>query len=172
MGHSSNDRTRVSAALISSNDGNVDQVNANTYSGYFTRQPGIRPGRTGSATGGRVCFRGTSSNLLADFRRRSGAGSSLGDKSFHREGVFGDFYLNKLDVSLYYQHGWDSAYFGTASTPLTGLPLGARSPTWNGAFVEPHYTVNPQFIVLRPWGMGENVTAGIRFSNKSDLGDI
>src|SRR6266581_949693 len=45
-----------------------------------------------------------------------------GNKSFHREGAFGLFYLKKLDFTLYYQHGWDSAFFGT-SAPTGGTPL-------------------------------------------------
>ena len=98
-------------------------------------------------------------------------GSSLGDKSFHREGFFGDFYINKLDVAVYYQHGWDSVYFGTASTPLTGLPAGARSPTWNGVFVEPHYTVNPQLIFF---GRTEFVRMSQQAlpTSKSDFGNL
>ena len=33
-----------------------------------------------------------------------------------------------------------------ASNQSANLPLGAAGPTWNGGFVEAHYTVNPQFI--------------------------
>ena len=36
QGHSLNDHTRASASVFSSSDGNVNLVNANTYSGYFT----------------------------------------------------------------------------------------------------------------------------------------
>ena len=59
----------------------------------------------------------------------------------------------------------------TASTPLTGLPTGARSPKWNGVFFEPHYTVNPQFVLF---GRGEFVRMSQQAlpTNKSDLGNI
>ena len=70
--------------------------------------------------------------------------TGIGNKPFNREGVFGIFYAKKLDFQLFYQHGWDSAYFGTSTPATMPLPLGARAPSWNGAFVETHYVFNPQ----------------------------
>jgi hypothetical protein len=95
-----------------------------------------------------------------------------GNKSFHREGAFGLFYLKKLDFTLYYQHGWDSAFFGT-STPADGTPLpaGAQSTAWNGGFIETHFTVNPQlfFIQRSEWvRMSRQALA----TNASNLGDL
>jgi hypothetical protein len=45
-------------------------------------------------------------------------------------------------------HGQDNVYLGNsvAANNPGGLPPGAVGPTWNGGFVEAHYTVNPQFI--------------------------
>src|SRR6201981_3078682 len=40
MGHSANDRTRISAALLSSNDGNVNLAYGNSYSGFFSGHQG------------------------------------------------------------------------------------------------------------------------------------
>src|ERR1700688_832940 len=48
MGHSLNDRTRVSAALLSSNDGNVNLTNgANSYSGFFAASQAFDAGKLG-----------------------------------------------------------------------------------------------------------------------------
>jgi hypothetical protein len=46
-------------------------------------------------------------------------------------------------------HGQDNVYLGNgiAVNDPNGLPAGAAGPTWNGGFVEAHYTVNPQFIL-------------------------
>ena len=148
QGHSYNDRFRASAALFSSSDGNVDLVNANTYSGYFTASYAFDAGGLGLQRVGAFAFVGQAPTYSLTSGGVPIAGSSLGDKSFHREGVFGDFYLQKLDVALYYQHAWDSAYFGTSSSPQTGLPAGAQAPTWNGYIIEPHYTVNPQLVLF------------------------
>jgi hypothetical protein len=48
MGHSANDRTRISAALLSSNDGNVQLTNgANSYSGFFAASQAFDAGKLG-----------------------------------------------------------------------------------------------------------------------------
>ena len=97
--------------------------------------------------------------------------SGRGNKSFHREGAFALLYAKKLDFTLYYQHGWDSAFFGT-STPADGTPLpaGAQSPSWNGGFVETHYTLNPQlfFIQRSEW---VRMSRQALTSNPANLGD-
>ena len=63
--------------------------------------------------------------------------------------MFGLLYLKKLDFQMIYQHGWDSAYFGTSTPANAPLPPGARTPTWNGGFVETHYVYNPQLIFIQ-----------------------
>src|SRR5579863_9946489 len=45
MGHSVDDRTRVSAALLSSNDGNVNLTTGNAYSGFFTASQAFDAGK-------------------------------------------------------------------------------------------------------------------------------
>ena len=48
MGHSMDDRTRVSAALISSSDGNVGLITgANSYTGFFTASQAFDTGKLG-----------------------------------------------------------------------------------------------------------------------------
>jgi hypothetical protein len=170
-GHSANDHTRISAALISSGDGNPDLLNANTYSGYFSASQAFDLGGLGLQRVGGYFFVGQAPTYALTAGSLPVPGSSLGDKSFHREGVFGDFYLSKLDVAVYYQHAWDSVFFGT-STPANGtLPAGARGPTWNGYFIEPHYTWNPQLVFF---GRTEFVRMSRQAlpDNPSDLGNI
>ena len=58
-------------------------------------------------------------------------------------------YAKKLDFQLFYQHGWDSAYFGTSTPSNMALPTGATGPSWNGGFVETHYVWNPQLIFIQ-----------------------
>ena len=151
-GHSANDHTRISAALISSSDGNPDLVNANTYSGYFSASQAFDLGGLGLQRVGGYFFVGQAPTYALTVGATSTTpglpvpGSSLGDKSFHREGVFGDFYVNKLDVAVYYQHAGDSVFFGTSTAANGELPAGAQGPTWNGYFIEPHYTWSPQLV--------------------------
>jgi hypothetical protein len=149
MGHSANDRTRYSAALISSNDGQVNLPNGNSYSGFFTASQGFDTGRFGVQRVGAYALVGNAPTFYLTSGGEPIPGSGKGNKPFYREGVFGLVYVKKLDFSLYYQHGWDSAFWGN-STPANGvLPAGARPAIWNGGFVETHYTVNPQLIFIQ-----------------------
>jgi hypothetical protein len=174
-GHSANDHTRISAALISSSDGSPDLVNANSYSGYFSASQAFDLGGLGLQRVGAYYFVGQaptySLTLTSAGVASPVAGSSLGNKAFHREGFFGDFYVKRLDLAFYYQHGWDSPFWGASTPANAALPTGARAPMWNGVFVEPHLTVNPQFVVFArgEWvRMSQQAIPG----TPSNLGDI
>lgn len=174
-GHSFNDHTRASAALFSSNDGNVDIPNANNYSGYFTASQAFDLGGLGLQRVGAYLFIGQAPTYSLTNSATGTAtpvpGSYLGSKPFHREGFFGDVYFSRFDVDLYYQHGVDNKYFATATAGNLPLPPGAQSTSWNGGFVEPHFSINPQLILFQrsEWvRMSKQPLA----SNPSDLGNI
>jgi hypothetical protein len=168
MGHSVDDRTRYSAALLSSNDGNVGLVaGSNSYSGFFTASQAFDAGRLGVERIGGYAMVGEAATY---YRTSAGVivpGSGIGNKSFHREGFVGLFYFGEhADVTVVTQHGWDNAWFGQGfgnavnpsdgtpgspllnATPGTVLPVGAQAPTWNGVLVEPHYVYSPQLIFI------------------------
>jgi hypothetical protein len=168
-GHSLNSRRRYSVAVLSSNDGNVN-LPTNSYSTFVTASQAFDTGRLGVDRVGAYLFAGEAPT----FSLTSGGAPVVGrgNKAFHREGAFALFYLKKLDFTLYYQHGWDSAFFGT-STPANGspLPAGAQAPAWNGGFIETHFTLNPQLFFLQrsEWvRMSRQALA----SNASNLGDM
>jgi hypothetical protein len=186
MGHSYNDRTRLSAAVFSSTDGNVDlPYGQNSYTAFFAGSQAFSTGRFGvQRVGGYAMFGVAPTTYLL-----SGGlplpGSGIGNKSFSRVGFEGLFYLgNHLDFQVFTQHGSDNAWFGAcfgdiitgtcdpANNNTTGiLPAGARNPTWNGAFVETHYVYNPQFTIFQrsEWvRMSQQAFA----TNPSNLGDI
>jgi hypothetical protein len=148
MGHSLNDRTRYSVSVLSSNDGNVNLPNRNAYSVFATASQAFDMGYDGGVNRvGAYYFGGVGPT----FSLTSGGVPILGvgNKGFHREGLFALLYFKKLDFQMYYQHGWDSAYFGTATPSNMPLPAGARSPTWNGGFIETHYVHSPQLIFIQ-----------------------
>jgi hypothetical protein len=164
MGHSYNDRTRYSASLLSSNDGNVGLgYGANSYTGFFTGSQAFDAGRMGVD---RVGFYAMVGEAPTQWLTNGGpnmpiGGSGIGNKAFHREGFVGQFYFGQhLDMQVVTQHGWDSAWFGQGygdlvdllngqnNTPGSTLPVGARAPTWNGVLVEPHYVYSPQLIFI------------------------
>ena len=165
MGHSFNDRTRYSAALISSVDGNVGLPYGNAYTGFFTASQAFDVGKLGVDRIGAYAMIGEAPTLYLT-QTSSGVttplgGSGLSKKSFHREGFVGQFYFGEhFDVQVVTQHGWDNAWFGQGygdliggtapnnNLPGTTLPAGSQAPSWNGVLFEPHYVYSPQLIFI------------------------
>jgi hypothetical protein len=162
MGHSYNDRTRYSAALLSSNDGSVGlPYGSNSYSGFFTASQAFDTGKLGVDRVGFYAMVGEAPTTWLTSGGVPIPGSGTGNKTFSREGFVGQFYFGQhADVTVVTQHGEDSAWFGQSygdlidgvavnnNLPGTVLPAGSRSPTWNGVLVEPHYVYSPQMIFL------------------------
>jgi len=161
MGHSWNDRTRYSAALISSTDGNVGLPYGNAYTGFFTFSQAFDTGRLGVDRIGAYAMVGEAPTYYLTQGGTPLAGSGLSNKSFHREGFVGQFYFGQhFDLQVVTQHGWDNAWFGQGygdligqtvsgnNLPGTVLPVGSLAPTWNGVLFEPHYVYSPQLIFI------------------------
>ncbi|MGA8867834.1 MAG: hypothetical protein WB510_12735 [Candidatus Sulfotelmatobacter sp.] len=187
MGHSYDDRTRYSAALLSSSDGTPGLVyGANSYSGFFTVSQAFDAGRAGVERIGAYAMIG---DAPTTWYTQGGpnapiGGSGIGNKSYHREGFVGSFYFGQhADLTVVTQHGWDNAWFGQGygdfidgvavgnNTPGTTLPAGARAPTWNGVLFEPHYVYSPQLIFIGRFEtikMSQQAMPGI----PSNLGNI
>jgi hypothetical protein len=162
LGHSYNDRTRVSAALLSSNDGQVGLPAGNSYSGFFTASQAFDTGKLGVQ---RLGFYAMVGEAPTQFLASNGApipGTGFGNKNFERVGFTGQFYFGKLDFQVVTQHGSDNKYFGTSTSPYgpypgnvtattNVLPAGAQNPAWNGILIEPHYVYSPQLIFIARW---------------------
>lgn len=156
MGHSYNDRTRISAALLSSNDGQVGLPSSNAYTGFFSASQAFDTGKLGVQRVGFYAMVGEAPTYFlttggGPIATPFGNSAGLGNKSFSREGFVGLFYLDKLDFLVVTQHGSDSPYFAAnPSVPSnTPLPAGFTSPTWNGFLVETHYVHSPQLIFIQ-----------------------
>lgn len=182
LGHSADDRTRVSAALVSSNDGNVNLPYGNSYTGFFAASHAFDVGKLGVDRIGAYAMVGQAPTGFLTTAGSPLPGTGFANKSFHREGFVGLFYFGKLDFLASTQHGWDSAWFGAGygdliggTTPLnnvagTLLPAGARAPSWNGAMVETHYVYSPQLIFIQrsEW---QRMSQQANSSLPSNLGD-
>jgi hypothetical protein len=171
MGHSANDRSRISAALINSSDGNVDLPGSNSYTGFFAGSQAFELGKLGTQRVGFYAMVGQAPTNALTSGGEPIPGGGFGNKNFSREGFNGLFYLGKLDFQVVTQHGSDDAYFGTATAAPGALPVGARSAVWNGAFVETHYVYSPQLIFIQrsEWmRMSQQAIPG----TPSNLGDI
>ena len=154
-GHNQNSYSRYSIALLSSVDGNPGPttraaqqpaVPARTYDVFANVNQGFAVKGLGVQRIGAYGYFGQSPTF---YLTSDGAPvEAKGNRSFSRVGAYGWWFIKDLDVETFYMHGQDNVYLGN-SIPANdpgGLPPGAVGPTWNGGFVEAHYTVNPQFI--------------------------
>jgi hypothetical protein len=200
LGHSADDRTRLSAALISSNDGNVNlTLGSNSYTGFFTGSQAFDAGRLGVERLGFYAMYGDAATYYRTLGGIPIPGSGIGNKSFSREGFVGQLYFTQhFDVQIVTQHGQDSAWFGQGygnavatdgnggttcvgnpgtngcppdNTPGTTLPAGARAPSWNGATFEAHYVYSPQLIFIGRYEL-ERMSQQSTVGLASNLGNI
>ncbi len=176
VGHSYDDRTRISAALLDSNDGNVNlTLGANSYSGFFTFDQAIDTGKWDVQRLGAYAFAGEAATYYRTLGGVPIAGSGIGNKSFYRIGFTGQFYFGPhFDLNVVTQHGQDNAWFGQGygnavntdgnggtlcsgppltnclanNTPGTTLPIGSQAPVWNGVTFEARYVYSPQLIFI------------------------
>ena len=177
MGHSYNDRTRLSAAVFSSTDGNVDlPYGQNSYTAFFAGSQAFSTGRLGvQRVGGYAMFGVAPTTYLL-----SGGvplpGSGIGNKSFSRVGFEGLFYLgNHLDVQVFTQHGSDNAWFGAcfgdiitgtcdpANNNTTGDPaVGCPQSHLEWCVRRNALRLQSSIYDLPAFGVGTHVAAGVR----------
>lgn len=191
MGHSVDDRTRVSASLLSSNDGNVNLTTGNAYSGFFTASQAFDAGKLGVERVGMYAMVGAAPVTYLTSGGVPIPASGTNNKDFYRVGFVGQIYLGNLDFQVVTQHGYDNVYFGqgygNATNPNNGtpgppglnyipgvspiLPATARAPVWNGYLVETHYTYSPQLIFIQrsEW---ERVSQQASTTNPGNLGNL
>ncbi len=124
-GHSENSYTRYSVALLSSSEGNPGLPNR-SYDGWASFNQGFPVGELGVQRVGAFAFFGQRPTFFNTSLGSPILGEGLGNKSFYRAGLTGLFY---------------------AASAL--LPVGARAPTWNGGFVETHFTYSPQLVFVQ-----------------------
>lgn len=168
-GHAANSYTRYTISLLSSNSGNVNLPNR-TYDGFITFSQAFPVRRLGLQRFGGFLYVGQ----RPTFAQSSGGaptGIGLGNRSFYRAGFAGDWYIGKLDFSTVYLRGSDNVFLGTGTAANAPLPVGAQGPTWNGGFIETHYTVNTKLVLLHRYELIRMSRQALA-SNPSDLGNI
>ena len=167
-GHSKNDYTRFSAALLSSNDGTENLPNGHGYDTFVTLSQAFEAGSLGLQRVGAFAYVGRAPTYTVGGELGT---DGLGQKSFYRAGFNGLWYIKKFDVMTQYLHGLDNALLGTATPSYNPLPAGAHSPTWNAGLIEPHYNLNPQFILIGRYELIRMSRQALD-TNAGNLGDI
>jgi len=154
MGHSRNSYTRYAFSVLSSNSGRVNLPTNRTYDYYVNVNQAFELPRLGLQRVGAYVYYGQSPTYSLTSAGAPILGTGRGNKPFWRAGVYGIWYAGKFDFSTLYLRGMDNVFIGTGTPsfkpPLTPVPLpaGARSPIWNGGFIETHYTATPQLLFL------------------------
>jgi hypothetical protein len=152
-GHSKNSYARYSIALLSSVDGNPGLTSggqggtSRTYDTFINLNEGFQAGGLGVQRVGLFGYFGMSPTY---FLTSGGTPvQAKGNRSFSRVGAYGWWFLKQFDIETLYMHGQDNVFLGNgvAANDPGSLPAGAVGPSWNGGFVEAHYTINPQFII-------------------------
>jgi hypothetical protein len=174
LGHSRDDRTRVSAALLSANDGQPGLPSNRAYDGFFTASRAFELGSFGLQRVGGFAFIGQASTFFQYTNGGVGVpGTGIGNKGFQRYGVIGMWYLRKFDITTIYFRGHDSPWLGTNTAATSGatLPTGAQAPSWNGALFESHYNFNPHWIIINRYEL-VRMSQQAFASNPGNLGNL
>ena len=174
MGHSKNDRTRISASLLSSNDGSPGLPTSRGYIGFFAASQAFQLGSLGLQRVGGFAYLGEAPTY---FQYTSGGvglpGTGIGNKGFQRYGLIGMWYIKKFDITTMYFHSRDDQTLAT-TTALTAapptVPAGARAPIWNGGLFESHYNLNPQLIFINRYEL-VRMSQQVFSTNPSNLGN-
>ena len=157
MGHSRNSYTRYSFSVLNSSDGQPNSV-SNSYDEYADFTQGFELPRLGLQSIGVYGYLGQRPTYFQTSNGAPLANAGLGSRTFSRIGAYGLWYFGKFDLSTFYMHGQDNVFLGNgvpANEP-SKLPLAAAGPTWNGGFVEAHYTYNPQLILVGKYETVQN----------------
>jgi hypothetical protein len=181
LGHSKNDRTRLSVSLLSATDGNPDFQSGiggaagRSYDVFVAGSRAFEAGRWGLQRVGGFAYFGHAATY-PQYTSGGGAilGTGVGNEPFYRIGFIGMWYLKKLDITTMYFYGHDSVYLGTntpANAGSIGLPPGSHAPSWNGALFETHYTFNPQMIFINRYEL-IRMSQQVLDSNPGDLGNL
>jgi hypothetical protein len=173
QGHSDNDYTRYSIAVLSSNNGQPGLPSNQTYDVYANLNKSFEAPRFGRQEFGVYGYLGQSPTFFQTVNGNPIPGTGMGNRSFYRAGAYGHWYIDKFDFYTFYTHGHDNVFLGNAvpANQPGSLPLGAAGPTWNGGFVEGHFNPNPRLILIGRYELSrisQQANPGIR----SNLGNI
>jgi hypothetical protein len=149
-GHSDNDYTRYSVAVVSNSNGETGLQASQSYDVYTNLNESFEVPRLGMQRVGVYAYVGESPTFFQTSGGRPIPGTGMGNRSFYRAGAYGQWYLGKFDFQTFYEHGQDNVFLGNSvpANQPSRLPAGAAGPSWNGGFVEAHYVYNPRLILI------------------------
>ena len=180
LGHNANSYTRYSVSVVSSNEGGVNfttdvvpgappsnrsyDVNLAFSQAFDAKSLGFERIGAFAYIGQRPTYFETTDGGTVPL-------VGLGNKGFYRVGFAGDLYIHNLELLPLFMYGHDNAYLGTATSSQGALPAGAEAPSFYGGFIESHYYLNPQNVIL---GRFEKINVGQQAltSNPGNFGNV
>jgi hypothetical protein len=149
QGHSANDYTRYSVAVVGNSNGSTGLPSNQAYDVYANFNQAFEVPHLGMQQVGVYGFFGQSPTFYQTSGGSPIPGTGMGNRSFYRLGAYGHWYVQKFDFYTFFMHGYDNVFLGNAvpANQPGNLPLGAAAPTWNGGFVEAHYNPTPRWVV-------------------------
>jgi len=167
QGHSENDYTRYSVAVVTNSNGAGGLPANQAYDVYANFNQSFEAPWLGSQQVGVYGYFGESPTYFQTSGGTPLAGTGTGNRSFYRIGAYGHWYVHKADFYTFFMHGYDNAFLGNAvpANQPFNLPLGAAGPVWNGGFVEGHYNPNPRLILIGKYElnrMSRQANPGVR----------
>jgi hypothetical protein len=147
-GHSLNSYTRYSAAVLTSSDGDPSSENFSSYDANLNFSQAFDGGKMGVERIGAFAYLGERPTSYQTSGGEEIQGSGSNRKMFYRAGLAGDFFLHNLEFLPLFMHANDNAYLASGADNSAPLPDGARDASWNGGFLESHYYINQQLVLL------------------------
>ncbi len=149
-GHSANDYTRYSVAMVSSNSGATGLPTNQTYDVYANVNQAFEVPRLGMQQVGVYAYWGQSPTYFQTAGGTPLPGTGTGNESFYRVGAYGHWFVKRFDFYTFYLHGYDNVFLGNGvpANQASTLPVGALAPVWNGGFVEGHYNPTPRWVFI------------------------
>ena len=147
-GHSANSYTRYGVSVFSGNDGEVGLPAGRGYDGALTLSQAFDARGLGVQRLGGYAYLGRRPTGFETVQGNPVPGTGTNDKPFYRIGAVGDFFLGPLEILPLYMHASDDVALASGTRAGEPLPPGAVSPVWNAGFIEAHYYVNQQFVLL------------------------
>jgi hypothetical protein len=150
LGHSDNDNTRYSVAVVSNSNGSTGLPSNQAYDVYANFNQSFEAPWFGRQQIGVYGYFGESPTYFQTSGGNPIPGTGTGNRAFYRLGAYGHWYVNKFDFYTFYLHGYDNVFLGNSvpSNQPARLPVGAVGPVWNGGFVEGHYNPTPRWIAI------------------------
>ena len=142
-GHSENDYTRYSVAVVSNNNGATGLQASQSYNLYTNFNQAFEVSGLGLQRVGVYSYFGQSPTFYQTSGGNPIPGTGMGNRGFYRVGAYGQWYVGQVRFSNILRARARQRFPGQCSageSTSTSCRQEQWARSWNGGFVEAHYT--------------------------------